>query len=66
MNAKAHPLSAPPAEQGHSTTDAWRKAQRPAFHPEEGDSDRSDWLSLFKAACLILAPVAVVAFLLSY
>jgi len=65
LNAKAHPLSAPPAEPASSASETWRKPQRPAYHPEEGDGDRSDWVSLFKAACLLLLPVALLAFLLS-
>lgn len=43
----------------------WRKPQRPAYHPEEGQSDRSDWASLIKATFLILLPVAVLAFILT-
>lgn len=43
----------------------WRKPQRPAFKPEEGEGDRSDWASLAKAALLILLPIAVIAWLLT-
>ncbi|MFB9969182.1 hypothetical protein ACFFMP_03570 [Pseudoroseomonas cervicalis] len=43
----------------------WHKPQRPAFHPEEGGSDRSDWGSLAKAVLLGLAAIAILAWLLS-
>jgi hypothetical protein len=49
--------SPPPAQQ------EWTK--RPAFHPEEGEADRSDWVTLVKSMALILGVVAVIAFLLS-
>jgi len=62
-----HPLSEPPAaDPDASIGQAWRKRQRPAFHPEEGDGDRSEWTSLAKATILILLPVALIAFLLSH
>jgi hypothetical protein len=44
--------------------DIWRRA-RPAYQPEEGRADRSDWMSLVKAAALILVPLAMLALLLS-
>lgn len=49
------PDAAPPAEA------EWHKPQRPAFHPEEGGSDRSDWGSLAKAVLLGLAAIAILA-----
>ncbi|MXP61801.1 hypothetical protein E0493_00365 [Roseomonas sp. M0104] len=62
-----HPLSEPPATPVASSGQAWRKRQRPAYHPEEGGADRSEWTSLVKAAVLIiLLPVAVIALLLSH
>ncbi|WBV41442.1 hypothetical protein [Pseudoroseomonas cervicalis] len=51
--------AAPPAEA------EWHKPQRPVFHPEEGGGDRSDWGSMAKAALLVLAGIAAIAWLLS-
>ena len=44
--------------------ESWRRS-RPAYHPEDGSADRSDWLSLLKAAILLLVPVAMLALLLT-
>ncbi|MDJ0387291.1 hypothetical protein QMO56_04115 [Roseomonas sp. E05] len=67
MKASMHPLSEPPAaDPNASNGEAWRKRQRPAYHPEEGGGDRSEWTSLAKAAFLVLLPVAMLALLLSH
>ncbi|ONG57297.1 hypothetical protein BKE38_04415 [Pseudoroseomonas deserti] len=41
----------------------WTK--RPAFHPEEGEADKSDWMAFAKSIGLIVGVLAVIAFLLS-
>lgn len=58
--APGHPL---PAGAGAEGTLEWSK--RPAFHPEEGEADRSDWLAFAKSLALIMGVLAVIAFLLS-
>lgn len=65
MGPDSHPLPSSLPPQGSPPSSEWRKPQRPAYHPEEGQSDRSDWASLIKAAFLILLPVAVLAFILT-
>ncbi|MFC4165779.1 hypothetical protein [Teichococcus aestuarii] len=36
----------------------WQKVQRPAYHSEEGEGDRSDWTTLFKSALVVMLGVA--------
>ncbi|WP_159999882.1 hypothetical protein [Roseomonas sp. 18066] len=56
----ARPLPAGAAPEGPSE---WTK--RPAFHPEEGEADRSDWFTFVKSIGLIVGVLAIIAFLLS-
>ncbi|MFC3124676.1 hypothetical protein ACFOD4_06330 [Pseudoroseomonas globiformis] len=54
------------AKAGRELGVAESRPSRPAYHPEEGASDRSDWASLLKAAAIILLPIALVSLLLTH
>lgn len=43
----------------------WQKVQRPAYHAEEGEGDRSDWAALLKSALVVMLVVAGLTALLS-
>lgn len=61
--ASPGPLAVSAGTPAPQDSHGWSK--RPAFHPEEGEADKSDWVTLVKSLVLILGSVAFVAFLLS-